>query len=224
MKITKDFLIRYGICQSGLGAAGTVGSYFPDVSNIIDSGYSHKKVYGYLRKFFIENMDNIDRNEWLEHGKWFQMLRENPQAIIDGGDAIVGEKYRATSFNFEALCDTLDEARASLDKKYGEIKADPIGVCKCFYWKNVINGKHTQDVNAIDELIDGVEYNVFNSESGTYETASSLSEVINMINQEQQRILSAMRAGSLIETSVRDTVDGYVCWVGEEQHAFTEDS
>lgn len=219
MKITKDLLVKYGVCSDGLNH---ISEYYSDVEHLIDGEHSHRMVYENLRKYFIENINDLNREEWLENGKWLQMLRTNPQAIIDGGHAKIGEQYKAVSFNFEKVFPSIEEARAALEECYAGIKSDPMSVANCFYWKNVDAGKQTERVYSISDLRDGMEYNVFNSSNGTYDKASSLSDVLELILAEQTRILDQIKSASVIEVSVRDTVDNFLCWMAEEQYEITE--
>lgn len=221
MKITKELMIKYGVCDQGIIDADTVGDFYPDFENMVDGGHSHKELYNNYRKYFLQNMSNLDRERWLENGKWFQMLGSNPQAIIDGGDAVIGEKYRAVSFKVQEDFDTIEGARNHLNSRYNEIKQDVMSVNDCFYWKDVGYGKQTQKVETLDALVDGQSYHVFNSSNGSYQEASTISEVIELMTQEQSRILDAMKQGSVIQKSVRDAVDNYLCWIEEEQHVFS---
>lgn len=221
MRVTKELMIKHGVCDQGIIDADAVGDFYPDFENMVDGGNSHKELYNYYRKYFIQNMSNLDRERWLENGKWFQMLGSNPQAIIDGGDAVIGEKYRATSFNYTEEFDTLEQARAGLNQRYNEIQQNVMTVNKCFYWADVSHGKQTKNINDVSELVEGVTYHVFNSEIGVYEEASSISDVTDLLTTEQSKNLRLMEQNSVIEYSVRDAVDGYLCWVAEEQYAFT---
>lgn len=238
MIISDALLEKFGACKDGRDFGALFQKqcgYDVDVNTWSQCVFEAKKHYAQNHRDFSDeireeiydptntrtrwNFD--DKGHWQEMFTFFDHLAQNPRAIIAGGNAVLGEKWKIVTYAYFDVFDSREEAEQAIQDYYETVRDDPIHFFKIHYWKTVPNGMTNVNISSWDEVPENTPVQIFQPEEGVYTEDLSVEQAKEKLHTLKLDVMDKIKNHSYVQESVRDCVDHFFTWNREYPYVVT---